>query len=119
MVLLKAEMIAKNPYWFLFGPTSRDGSLVISSDEIVDEADDQLRAAMMDYCPIEEAFAGGISARVADAACLEGAISHIGVLGEKTYPAGHRARLEEAVRRMEAKGIPHLDAEADGKNIAV
>ena len=64
MVRIGFGVLRKNAYAFIFGPTNHDGCVVITREEVLRRADEELNMAIMDFDPLPGAFSGDISLKV-------------------------------------------------------
>ena len=86
----------KNDYNFVFGPTDPTGKVVISKDEIVQQATKQLDLSLMDYFPIEDVYTGNFEINALSKAKLKSAIEAVNLFGRKNYPEGYLEKLQNA-----------------------
>jgi hypothetical protein len=97
-------VVAKNAYAFIFGPTNHDGCVVITRDEVIKRADEELNGAIMDYVPLKGGFSGDISLRAIGPEEIQQALK-----GYKIYhafswfPSRYKKELEAALARPESK----------------
>lgn len=99
-VMLRAGfgVTSKNSYSFYFGPTNHDGCAVLTRDEIIEQATNEMKFALMDYNPIEGVFDGNICYKALNLDDIERAISAYDRFHEYTpYPHGYREKMEQAL----------------------
>lgn len=92
------EVVRKNSYSFLFGPTGADGTASLDESTIMAEAEAQLGMAVMDYSPLVGAFSGKIAVKVMSQPDIRKAIDAFNLFQKHIdYPHGYRNMLESAL----------------------
>ncbi|MBA4019437.1 MAG: hypothetical protein C0483_19910 [Pirellula sp.] len=108
-ILLMAtfEVVRKNSYSFLFGPTGADGTASLDGSTIPAEAEAQLSMAIMDYSPIAAAYTGKITVKAMSKAEILKAIDAFNLFQKHTaYLSGYQDLLNAGLR------VPLLDNSA-------
>ena len=99
-IMLRAGfgVTAKNSYSVTFGLTNHDGCAVIRKEEIIEDATETLKLAIMDYHPLEGVFDGNICYKALGVDDIEKAISGYEKFQKYTqFPKGYREKLEQAL----------------------
>ncbi len=108
-VVLRTDF--KNDYDIVFGPTCDDGTALLSSERIQDEAKKQMNEAIMDYGPLENTFTGAVQVGVLSRERLDDALAAVKVYGVWRYPAGYRRMLKYAHKLLESVSIEDVRLE--------
>lgn len=103
-VSVRLGMRHKNPHVLLFGPSDDDGQLSVLCDELIAQAEEEIRLAPMDFLHLDE-FDGNIAVTPLDAKRIQAALdAHATWSSVSPYPPGYRDALEEALQRIAVMG---------------
>ena len=91
---LRLPMWSKNQFEFVIGPSSDDGVIEITGDELTRRTRQILATFPMDYVSFPQEWAGGIGAEVINADDVDRLRWALDVWGPSTDPLGNAADLD-------------------------
>lgn len=102
----------KNDFGLGFGPTSDDGGLQITRDDLLREAEKERRLFIMDYGHPEDDFSGEILVKPLNREALQQAIAAHDTYHQVTlYPARYSEQVQEARSTLEGLKPSELSVE--------
>ena len=100
LVIARFGVVHKNPYSIVFGPTDQEGIAVITKPEILKQAQEELKIALMDFTPLEGAFNGTITLKMMSKEDIENAIKAYNIYkGFSKFPIGYEHLLKNALEK--------------------
>ncbi len=102
----------RNDFGLGFGPTSEDGGLQISREDLLREAEKERRLFIMDYGHPEDDFSGEVLVKPLNHEALQQAIAAYDTYHQVTpYPARYAEQIQEARATLEESKSSELSAE--------
>lgn len=107
----------KNDFGLGFGPTSEDGNLQISREDLLREAEKERRLFIMDYGHPEDDFSGEILVKPLNREALQQAIAAYDTYHQVTpYPQRYAEQVQEARACLEESQPSELSTEVKHTN---
>jgi hypothetical protein len=103
-MLIKAtfETTYKNDYSFILVPTDNEGRTTLLKSQIISEASQQLRLAIMDYGPIEGCFSGIVGLRIMDEQDIRKALEAYDIFKSNfNFPADYQEALQKSIIKVQ------------------
>lgn len=102
----------KNPFVLLYGPADSEGRLAVTRDELIGQAEEEIRLAPMDFYHPREDFNGSLSVEVLDQRRVQAALRAYETWSSVSqYPPGYRRALEKVLQRLTELDGAELSAE--------
>jgi len=97
-ILLRAKTDYKNSFSFLFGPSDREGNILISWKEMVKQANETAQFWIMDFGNFEKTFIGELEVGFADEERLKRALkAYCEYKDSFAFPPGYEENLRRAM----------------------
>ena len=101
-LLVKLTLVTdrKNNYSLIIGATDVFGKASITKEEIINNANETLELALMDYVSLEQSFTGEIQTAIMNKTDIESAIKAYETYGSENYPEGYINNLKQALSNL-------------------
>lgn len=112
----------KNSFDLIFGPSNSTGTITVTSDDIIREAEKDRRLFIMDYGDPVENFSGEIEITPLNQENLSKARAAYNMFKEhSSYPKNYEANLGRSIQAIDGKNIKTLSVEIvyDDKDINI